>query len=377
MNTLFKNTALLSLVAIILFSFLVPVVSEAETVIRKGASVSLAENQIVDGDFYVLSESATISGNVNGDLYAIGGSVTVNGDIEEDLVVVAGVSQIHAATKGDLRVISGDAVLAEEVRGDVFVFAGSLQVLSTAKVTGNIYFYGGSLELAGPVSGSLVGSADSIHIDSAVEGDVSVKVSEKLALGDSATIGGDIEYTSLYDLQRAQNASVQGDVRKSTATIVQDSGELWDEVVSISIILFGVLSLYVFGRRYFLRMEDVLFHRHGFVGLVGLGILIGLPFVAVLLMITVLGLFLGGILLMAYGALLLLAYLLMHVVAGMYLSYFFTKKVRISFMWLVVGVFGLQLVLQIPLVGPIIGLAHFVLTIGTIGLMVYEIRKVS
>lgn len=87
---------------------------------------SLAEDKVVIGDSFTLSDGEVVDGN----LIVLGGSVTV-----EDGAEVA----------GDTAVFGGNVTLGGTVQGDLVVFGGNAELLSTAVVEGELVTSGGSI----------------------------------------------------------------------------------------------------------------------------------------------------------------------------------------------------------------------------------------
>ena len=223
-----------------------PLSVHAETVVRVAESVSIVADQTVEEDFYAAGGIVTMSGDIKGDMYAAGGSVTTNGTIAADLSALGGTVQVHGPVADDVRIVGGDVKIAEDVGGDVFVFSGTLTILSSATITGNVYFYGGEAEINGAVEGSIFGAADRIRVDSAVGGDIDVTASRALILGNRAAVAGDIRYASLGRLERAQNAVVEGEIIEREQIVDETAGfGIGSIVVSFVIHAFALLTLFI------------------------------------------------------------------------------------------------------------------------------------
>jgi len=353
----------------------VPMISRAETVLRTGTDISVEEDQIVDGDYYVSVGPigrTVMSGEVTGDMYAFGASVTVNGEVGSDVAIVAGTSQIHAPINDDVRIVAGEVVLADEVGGDVFVMSGSLSVLSTAHITGNIYFFGGDATIEGDVDGSVQGSAQHMEINATIGGAVDVSAPAGLVLGNRAHIGGDVRYSSLSSLVRGTDTSVEGEVIKGASVTATTKERARAALVPIFILLFASLSLYLLFKK---DLETLIvsleqkFTRNLFLG--SAVIVLG-PLTAVFLMLTVLGLFVG----LMTSALVVLLYVAGLSLSGMVLGAFImctmTKKLMVTLPTIFVGTAAMQLLLLIPVAGPITAFVIFALTVGAVTYRLYE-----
>ncbi len=366
---------------LLLLGTLVPVFAStvsAETVLRTGENIAVDVDQTVDGDYYVsvgALGNTTMSGTVKGDMYALGGTVTTNGSIQNDLTIVAGSVQVLAPVSDDVRVLGGEVTIANHVSGDVFVIGGVLHILSTATVDGNVIFFGGEADINGKVGGSVLGTSKQLRIDAEVTGNVDITTATALTLGDKANIAGFVHYASVSPIVRAQNATVAKDVTQSAYAVPQENNESKTKtaLVPVFITLFATLSLFLLFKK---ELQNLVVHTRRSTGksvLLGLSVIILGPIVALILMVTVLGLLLGiitfAVVILAYT----LGYVLMGVVFGAYLAEWFTKEATVSLPWILAGSLALQVLMLVPVVGVLALLTLFALTVGGIVVGLYSL----
>ena len=351
--------------------FFVPMLAFASPVIRSGESVTLGQDQKVAGDFYAVGGSIALSGEVEGDAYLAGGVATLNAPIGADAAVIAGTVQVHAPIGDDLRVVAGEVTLADTINGDVMVFGGSLHILSTAKVEGDIIFFGGELTVEGPVTGSLYGTAENIRVDAAVRGNIEVTAQNELVLGDRASIDGYVTYTSGHDIVRAQNAVVVGAIQKETIAL-KEAASPEAFLVPLFSLLFAAFTVYLLARKRLPQLIQSTSKRYGFNGVLGLAVLGGVPFVVVILSISVLGLMVGMFLLAVYAALVLFSFVVGSMVLGVWITKLLLKKNEISAMAVAIGVVVFQILLLIPYLGFLIVLAIVSIVLGSIVFQLYR-----
>lgn len=342
---------------------LTPLTLIAAPVLRSGESVTVNETQSVDGDFYAAGGAVTISGGVDGDVYAAGGTVTVNGSIEEDLVVSAGTVQVHGTVGDDVRILGGELTLAGTIEGDVLVMGGVLRVLSTAHIEGDLLFLGGELTLDGEVDGSVSGRSESVRINGVVAGDVAISATRGLTLGDQADIGGGVEYRSLTDIVRAPGSVVVGEVVKREFGITGESDRF--SVLPILVLFFTSL-VYVFLFRprleHFMRRAVATF---GMQSLIGFGTLVLTPFLAVLLMVSVIGLPVGIALICMYAFALVASWSLGGVLVGAGLARYFDGAPRVTVKWALLGTLAYAVISYIPYLGTLAIVVATLIVLGT------------
>jgi len=352
-----------------------PTGTQAETVLRTGSDISVEADQVVDGDYYVSVGpfgKTVMSGSVAGDMYALGALVTVNGEIGNDVSILAGSAQLHASVTDDVRIFAGEVTLADEIGGDVFVIAGSLSILSTAKIAGDVFFFGGNLSIEGDVGGSVLGKAQSTSIDSHIGGNIDVTAQTELLLGDRAVVDGSVQYTSFSQLTRGQGAVVGGEVMKSEYASISTREQTRDVLIPIFITLFATLSLYLLFKK---ELESLITTTEGGFTrsiLIGSSVVLLGPVVAVLLMVTILGILVGLMTLAVVVILYVAGIALSSVVLGAYVSKFFTKKLEVTLITILVGSVSIQLLLFIPVLGLLAVYTIFAITVGGITQQLYK-----
>lgn len=349
----------------------VPSVVSAGPILRSGETISVDASQVLKGDFYGLSPNVTISGPAEDDVYIAGGTVTINAPVAKDLTIVGGSVQIHGEIGDDVRIVGGEVTLAKAVKGDVVVMGGSLTVLSTATVEGDVLFMGGTLVVEGEVAGAIHGAADTVRINTKVGGNITMNVARLFSLGDNSEILGTITYESANDIVRAQN-SIVGEVQKLEPKIEQGVSLLKKLAFVVGMLLFAALTCYLALRKYIEPVMVVTSQTPGMSGLVGLSVFLLLPFIASLLVVSVLGSIIGIFLFMLYGVSLILALLGACVLLGLYLQKVLTKKSSITMQTVVSGVLLFCLIGFVPVLGGFIAFGLMCIVLGGMSTSFYR-----
>lgn len=368
-----RNYALAVLTLVVL---VLPSSTSAAVTLLDGDKISIEADEIINGDYYVSVGplgSTVMSGEVEGDMYSLAGSVTANGSIGGDFGSIGGLSFMHASVTDDVRIIAGEAVIDHEVGGDVFVVAGVLKVLSTAKIAGDVVFYGGEGEIAGDIGGSVYGSANILRIDGAVGKDVNVTVSRGLTLGSNADVAGGVEYRSLVDLKRAQEAHVEGEViKQQLQEQVDTASALRAFFIPLFVSLFATLTLYLLFKKEMIAIVTVVVERPLMSGLVGLATIATGPFVSLLLITTVLGMLLGifgvGFTLLLFAA----GFSVAIVFTGALISRFMTNKITVSLVSILSGALVFHALFFIPVLGLLVAIAILAMAVGGMVLVLYR-----
>lgn len=353
------------------FAFILPTVVSANTVLRTGDSISVSDEQIVEGDFYTLGSNVSVSGTVTEDFYNISESLTTNGSIGADLFAVAREVQMHASVTDDVRILGIDVTIAERINGDLVVIGGELKVLSTASIGGDVLFFGDKATIDGDVGGSVMGFSNQLRLDARVEGDVDVKTGT-LTVGERAVIIGDVRLESLNKLVRAQGATIEGDLVENTATQEDFRSHLRDFLVPFMISLFANLTLYLLFRQQVELLIAGTYDRYGINTLIGLSVLIVSPFLAILLMVSILGLFVGIMGILVYLLASLMAFVLAQVILGAVIFRSLKRSQVLTPVSIIVGTVLFHVIAVIPYVGGLLVLLMVALTLGAISNLVYR-----
>lgn len=353
----------------------IPTTVWGASIVRTGEMVTITPEQVVEDDFYGMGNTVVVSGEVTSDLLAAGADMTVNGKVGADITVVTARLDIHGTVGDDVRALAGEVVVAGEIKGDLVVVAKTLKVLSTAKVDGDILFFGTDADINGVVGGDIFGTNEKMRVDSEVGGVIDV-TTMALTLGDKANVKGDVSYASFNELVRAQNAQVEGEVVRNDPVYPKEENNVAKDVLILFLITaFASLVCYLFFRGF---LQKVVIHTREHIvrnALIGFGILFVMPIAALILIISALGSLLGFALLVAYCLLLLSTFIAMGVVAGSIIAQTAKGSGEVSIAFILLGVFSVNALFYVPVVGPIILMMLSLVTLGAITVNIYRFLR--
>jgi hypothetical protein len=269
------------------------------------------------------------------------------------VTLVFGVGNASAAT--DHVVITGGAVVAPgQTAGDVIVIDGPVTI-------------------AGHATGDVVSVSGPIRLTGRVDGDV-IAVSDRALLGPGARVGGDLRYGDKRP-ELAPGAKVLGDISKEdwadTAT-----GWGWVSVfawwlaASVSTLIVGLLLVWLAPGALFAAARAVHERLGATIGW-GVAIAICVPLLAILALVTLVGIPLGIGLLLAAIPVLLVAYTTTAWIVGR--RVLGTRSQ--SPWWMLLAGWGiLRLAALIPVVGGLVGLAATVVGLGALTVALWRAR---
>ena len=374
------------LTLISLFLFLLPVFSHrvyAEVEKRSIRVVTIPKDSVIDENFVIKSgEVVEISGVVNGEGIVAGGQVFVDGVVNGDLIAAGGTLVIAGEVRDDLRVAGGEVAIKGTVGGNVTVFAGKVEIGESARVGGGVVAFSGDSVISGEVTRDLRVFGGSLTLTNRVGGSINAFVST-LRISSSATVIGDINYTSESEAEVDPMASVSGRLTRSLPTSFETNNlstpqfrnmvtkiKLQVKLISfISILLIGLLML-KFLPSYVKRTSMLVGEKAWKSAGLGFLILITTPIAFIILVITLIGIPLGFILLVVY--------LVSLYFARIYVSYwvgitFFGKILgKRHYLPYILGLFIVFLVGFIPYLG---GFLNFVILIWGLGASFFGLNE--
>lgn len=171
----------------------------------------------VQNDLYVAALRADITADIEGDLTLAAGSATVESNVGGSVHVIAGTTTIRGDIDGTLYVAGGVVRLDGTVQGNVVVMSGRLDLNENATIGGDLIVHGAQAQIDGVVDGKLYGSTLLYNQNGSVSGNVELQ-SDRIRLGESATVGDDFRYQSQTDADVHVNAIVGGETNRTNAT---------------------------------------------------------------------------------------------------------------------------------------------------------------
>jgi hypothetical protein len=290
---------------------------------------------------------------------------------------------VHAGIRlgGSSNYIGGNVEIDEPVDGDVHAVAGNIRL--DAPVSGNARLAGGNLVIRGAIQRNLKAAGGNVTLDAPVGGDVSVAAGT-LRLGPNARIGGELRFRG-GTLEQHEAAQVAGGIRHRASREERDHSPFgkargrWIWTAGL-MLLAGILAAALPGPSE--RMMQSLRAQPWMAPLLGFIVLTAVPVAAVLVMITIIGIPIGLLALLAYAALLLVGYVSAAVVVGgLLLGRVKAEAVSLA-AWragaAVLMILALALVSRIPFLGGFVQLAALVLGVGlVIGLILRRSEHAS
>lgn len=325
------------------------------------------------GNTYISGSDLVIATPVAADLFAAGGRVSVEREVGADAAVAGGSVTIRAPVRQDLRAAGGHVDIEGNTDGELVAAGGNVRVGEAATVAGSAWLAGGDVTVAGKIGKGVRIYAGNIAISGEIDGDAHL-YGQQIKLLPGAVIRGGLFYASPNELIRDPSAQVLGTLTREP-TPPEWSREhgarramSWFHpffvlsMLAAGMLLYGIFPAAALGpqraiRQYPLRSL-----------LLGLALVFTIPPVAILFMVTVIGLPIGFALLLLYPLSLMLGYLATAFLIGRQVATAAKQPEPASLkryaLFLLLALIVLSIAAAIPFLGGIVIIAAVVLGLG-------------
>lgn len=273
--------------------------------IRTGDAPTVAKDEVVDSALYTAGGNIRIEGTVRGDVFCAGEAVEIAGTVEGDVLCAAQSIAIRGEVHGDVRSAAQTITLIGRVDGSITLAARMASVENTARVGGDVTLLTQEARIEGQAGRDISSYADKVVLGGQVDRDVYAEA-QNIEITNQAHVNGNFVYKSEQSASIANEASIVGSTEHRVPEPDASSNMA---AVYLGGALFGLGSLLLVGLGLFVAAPRLLdataMHiRKYHVWPLGLGlfVLIGAPLVAVALMVTLIGIPLGILMLLAWGA---------------------------------------------------------------------------
>lgn len=344
--------------------------------------VFLAEDEVINGNYYAAGQTVEINGTVNGDIFVAGNTIVISSEnINGDIFAVGSSITIKGKVNGSLRLVGENIDLSGEVTRNAMVAGQNFRVDKDAKLAGHLTFWGQTLNMAGEV-GRLEGAFSNLLLSGTVNNDVDIYLTEStgetINVSDGAVINGTLYYKALKKLDINPQASIGNvsfnEIVKKAKPAV-NKGYFFGWIFKLfSMAVVGMIVLYLWPK-FLSNSYGLVYKKPVKTFFKGLLLLIVTPLASILIAITVIGLPIAIIIMLLWGILLYLASIMAAWLIGKFIKdKFFHKAKWHKLLILIVGVLVYCLIVKIPFIGSLVVLIAYLLAWGTF-MNIYKFKK--
>ena len=317
---------------------------------------------VLNDNLYAAGKNVSVAGTINGDLFTAGENVAISGPISGDLAAVGSSLNISNNIGGSVRVAGENVNIYKSTGGDLLAAGKQISLMSGSVVAKDAAMAGATVYINGTINGNVQVTARDIK------------------LGPNAIIKGTLNYYSDSQATVEQGAVIQGatnfhKTNTSKANKGSKSGLIGFLALAKSLMIFVIALIMLYGFR---KPTNAIIEKSvsGFwpKALRGFIVLVVVPIAIIISFITIIGAFLGIILALFYGVLIVIASVVSVLLfAKLSLKYLF-KKGEYELNWWAVAiatlVFGLIAI--IPFVGWIFVFIIFISALGSTADWLYK-----
>ncbi|GAB4518112.1 MAG: hypothetical protein Tsb0010_02350 [Parvularculaceae bacterium] len=358
--------------------------------IEIGDEVSIVAED--SGRVFAMGGEVDVTGTVRGGGWIMGGDVTVDAAFGKSVRVMGGDVTVGGTYGRNLRIAGGDVTIRADVAGDLSAAGGDVLIDAEGRIGGDAELAGGYVELAAPVTGDLQAAAGDFVLLSDIGGDAEIRA-ENLQIAGGVRIGGRLHFKGPREPEIPDDVVIEGGFEYEYAEEFDfDDTEFnfeFDEfpllglglgigalllicafsvlIVFISGLILAMLFPSLYGRAIKSGRNDPLISLA-----IGIGAMVLWPSVAVALMATLLGFWVGVVLLAAW----FLTLALTSTTAGYVLGHLILDRnrdaVEPNAMYLLLGAVLLALATFIPFIGWLISGIVGVIALGATTRALFE-----
>lgn len=329
---------------------------------------------VAGGDIEISSES-----KFNNDLFVVGGNTKISGEVNNDVIVIAGESFVNNYVAGDLRVLGGIVNISSTIDGDLVVIGGEVYLLPGANIRGDTIVISGKIYQQSDLNNTTNIISGYVSLDGNVNGDTNV-TTQSITFDDDVNIVGNLRYYAPVKAVEIEGSKVEGNVIFNEIKSINEVGivkstiinllNLWLILKFITTLILAFIIIHVF-RVFSQRVNDLASEKMLKTFFIGLFSNIFVPFIFIILMISLIGLPLAFILLLLYILLYILATPIAGIIIGHLVAHMFGKDTsKVNFQNTVIGVILITVIQFVPIIGD---LTIFIFTLIALGAMILYI----
>jgi len=367
------------LILSLLFSLFLPISSNAAEILTD-TEVYTDNQKTYFENLYIGAGRTIVDSQINSDLTVLGGEVLIKNKISGDVFVVGGDAVFEADILGDLRVIGGDVKVSGNIVGDLFLIGGNID-LQNANLLGDVIIVGADVLINSEINNKSKIVAAKVFVNSKITSPIEI-TAQKLSFGESAILESNLSYYSPQAFIKNENSQINGEVVFNQIKNIQDTSFVKQAILNITsfwlVLKFITTLLIAFGLVYIFKVFSTEVSMLAIKSpakslLAGILLLVFTPVILVILFISLAG--------MPIAILLILAIMFISIISpslvGIFIGSWVRKRLNKTADYLVdfhsaaFGVILLTIIQFIPVIGSFIS---FVLGIIAIGAIVRYIR---
>ena len=345
---------------------------------RHGEFITVAANETVDDTLLAAGNTVRVEGVINGDLLAFCQTLEVRGTVKGDLVSFAKRTVVSGSVEGHIYTLSQSLDLDGQLGHSIYGWAQSFRVDNRGHVGDGIVVGAGDFILEGEVQRSVTIFTSNADVSGSIGRELTM-AGGSLTLMNTARVGGNLSARvhQLQDVHIADGATIAGtrdiQLQVRTSQFTRPRFYFHQAVWLASAMLVGWLGLVLFPG-FFRATTQAVGSGWRSLGL-GVGVLAGVPVAMVVVAITLVGIPVSLMLLALYLAAIYLA----KIWVGAFLGRIVLRPAGATkhewLLGLLLGLLILTIVGFIPYLGGLVRLGMVCLGLGAFSWQLYQVSR--
>lgn len=321
--------------------------------IHSGDNVVVRQTEKINHTVFAGGNNVDINAEIYGDVFCAGQTVTVSGTVHGDVICAGQTVTVSGKVDGDVRLAGQNVVVNANVGGNATIAGQTFMLDSNASIAGDTSVGSSTALFNGSIGRDLLLGSQSANLNNIVGRDIKAGVTD-LELGKTAKVKGNISYTSDNQLVKQDGAEINGTVTQEKPK--KDTGAkrislfgfsvFWFLFLIPSLLLVSIVLAFLFPE-FLLATTDRGLKSFWKPLLTGFLAFCAAPIVFVLLMVSMIGIPLGLIALLAWLVIISLS----GPVSGLYLGRRLFASIKHPVLSTVFGGLLLLVLYYIPVIG--------------------------
>jgi cytoskeletal protein CcmA (bactofilin family) len=329
--------------------------------------------------YYAAGERIEVPAGVTGDVVVAGRTITVGQAVTGDILAAGWRITVTGDTADDVRIAGADVLVDSRIAGDLTVAGRDVTLGPRSTVTGNGWLTGQNVRIGGIVERELRVAAANVQIAGEIRRPTRI-IAETLEVLPTARILAPVTYEGATPARIAAGALVTGNIAyrnipsREAREARTPSG--FSSFIFVMHLFVGGMLLFLVVPRFATAPAETLRAQPGRSFLTGLALAVVVPFLAVLFVVSLIGLPVGLVMGALYLAALFLAVLTTAFTLGNWEARLvhakpITTRSRQA-LFLFAGVLTLAVLRALPLVGSVVVFFSIVFGLGALGIWAYR-----
>ena len=305
-----------------IFSFVMFVPAAKASDYRSGANLNITKNDYVDSSLTTAAGKQLVDGVINGNFYCTGQDVVITGVVSGNVFCAAQSFKLSGRIDGDLFVTGQNVEISGVINGSISAFSSSIRLTETAKLRQDLSAFVGNANINGIIARDVNLSANTAKIGATIGRNLNGSYGNLTLTGD-AFVRGNLNYKSATNATIDNGAKIEGKINRQSMPLGSLGGFIAGLLgylgALLSLLIVSLTTVLIFPNFYEKSYDEINSKLGSTVGWGFFNLLI-VPFVIALIMVTVIGIPLAG--------LVAIAWILSLMLSGPVFAYYIGKKVK-------------------------------------------------